>query len=73
MSTEEIISKLSPVAVTALINFGGSHAGAKPPQGMKADVTQELFGHALVSRAGNLTVRGAVARNRALDIALRAL
>lgn len=64
---------LSAEAKTALINFGASRQGATPPQGTPAYILGQLFGHALVSPAGNLTRIGGIVRDRVLTEALDAL
>lgn len=64
---------LSAEARTALVNFGTSRRGARAPQGTSKDIMRELFAARLISRTGNLTDRGGVARDCAVCDALDTL
>lgn len=69
----DIEKKLSPEARAALIDFGGSRQGQRPPQGMKAAIMQELWAFDIVTRMGNLTNRGGLVRDRVLNDVLDTL
>jgi hypothetical protein len=65
---DQIIKELSLEARTALVNARRLPGGGRTmPQGHTAATLQELFAHGLVGRTGNLTARGATAREWLID------
>ena len=64
--------ELTKEAKRALVDTDGRVGAAIPLFGM-ADVIAELFSNGLMTRAGNLTRKGTIVRQRVLDEMLEAL